>query len=381
MDPSVRQTVQQIHDSSLQASVVLSGAGTNAASWLLGVAGASRTVLELVVPYSESALTDYLHFEPGQFTSRDTTQALARAAYARGIRLAGSSEKVVGVSCTAAIASDRPKRGDHRCHVGIWDSGSWRTLSLTLEKGLRDRAGEDAVVSRLILSAMAESAGVAGVPDLALSDSERVVREEVRYPDALAALLAGHVGSATFRPDGGSNSDSRHVGGVLPGSFDPWHDGHKKLAFAASDILGAPVIYELSITNVDKPRLAEDAMLRRIAQFAGSDTVAVTSAHLFADKAELFPGCTFVIGWDTVSRLVDPAYYDGDHAAMILALDRIQSFGCHFLVAGRLQGSAFKTLDDVQVPKRFVDVFAAVPESAFRADISSTELRPAERAS
>ncbi|HJO83457.1 MAG TPA: hypothetical protein QF520_13770, partial [SAR202 cluster bacterium] len=63
MDPSVIQTVQQIHDSSHQASVVLSGAGTNAASWLLGVAGASRTVLELVVPYSESALTDYLHFE------------------------------------------------------------------------------------------------------------------------------------------------------------------------------------------------------------------------------------------------------------------------------------------------------------------------------
>ncbi len=380
MDPSIRDTVQRIHDSPLQASLVLSGAGTGVVGWLLGVAGASRTVLEIVVPYSEQAFTDYLQNIPKQFVSSDTARAMAQAAYTRGLRLTPGPDSIVGVSCTAAIASDRPKRGEHRCHVGVWDAHGWRTLSLTLSKGLRDRTGEDLVVSRLILSALAEAAAIPDDIDLELTGSEQVEHRAETYHDPLAALLAGHIGSVTYEPDGSSKTDSRSAGCILSGSFDPWHDGHRKLAAVASEIVGAPATYELSVTNVDKPRLSEDAVRNRVAQFAGLAAVSVSSAHLFSDKARLFPGCTFVIGWDTMARLVDPMYYGGDPVSMILALSRIRANGCRFLVAGRLHGSEFKTLADVSVPDAFADMFSEIPESAFRADISSTGLRQATKA-
>ena len=46
-------------------------------------------------------------------------------------------------------------------------------------------------------------------------------------------------------------------------------------------------------------------------------------------------------------------------------------------MAGREHDGAFRTLDDVPVPRGFADLFEAIPESAFRQDVSSTELRDA----
>jgi hypothetical protein len=117
----------------------------------------------------------------------------------------------------------------------------------------------------------------------------------------------------------------------------------------------------------------------RISQFRDVGDLVITKAPVFYEKAQLFPGCTFIIGWDTMVRLVDPKYYDGDHAKMILALNQIQSVGCDFLVAGRINDATFKTLADVKIPTVFQDIFKEIPESAFRSDISSTEIRLASR--
>ena len=76
-------------------------------------------------------------------------------------------------------------------------------------------------------------------------------------------------------------------------------------------------------------------------------------------------------------RLVDPRYYAGSYAVMVSALESIRMHGCRFLVAGRVHDGAFRTLDGVAVPRGFSDLFVAIPESAFRQDVSSTELRGA----
>ena len=76
-------------------------------------------------------------------------------------------------------------------------------------------------------------------------------------------------------------------------------------------------------------------------------------------------------------RLVDPRYYAGSYAVMVSALESIRMHGCYFLVAGRVHGRKFRTLADVTLPRGFEDLFDAIPESAFRQDVSSTELRGA----
>ena len=87
MEDIVRELVQGVHDSSTKAVVAVAGAGTEAISWLLDVAGASRTVLEIIVPYSPSSFVDFIGHEQEQFVSVEAARSLAKAAYRRALVL------------------------------------------------------------------------------------------------------------------------------------------------------------------------------------------------------------------------------------------------------------------------------------------------------
>ncbi len=134
-------------------------------------------------------------------------------------------------------------------------------------------------------------------------------------------------------------------------------------------------MFEISVQNVDKPPLTAAQLRGRLRQFEGVRRVALTREPLFRGKSQLFPGCPFVIGYDTAARLVDPAYYGGSADAMRAALDEIRANGCRFLVAGREVGDVFRTVGDLDVPEGYGDLFEGIPENLFRADISSTAIR------
>ena len=134
MDSKVRELVESVHGSERMLSLAIAGAGTQAVGWILGVAGASRTALDVQIPYASSAVVDYIGFEPGQFVSAETSRALARAAYFRAVALRSGVAPVAGVACTATIATDREKRGEHRCHVAVHHETRWSVRSLTLAK-------------------------------------------------------------------------------------------------------------------------------------------------------------------------------------------------------------------------------------------------------
>jgi hypothetical protein len=162
---------------------------------------------------------------------------------------------------------------------------------------------------------------------------------------------------------------------VLAGSFNPLHRGHRRLASVAECLLGLPVSFEISIANVDKAELPEDEVQRRLSQFIGIAPVYVTRAATFAMKARLFPGSVMVVGCDTAARIVDPRYY-GDPNRRDEALSVVRENGCRFLVAGRCDSSGrFLEIDRIEMPQSICDLFTSIPESAFREDVSSTDLR------
>lgn len=177
IDDDVRELVEQLHATPALATLAVTGAGSQALAWLFGVGGASRTVLEATVPYAAAATSGYIGFEPTEFASLEVAAALARGARLRSTQLVeDATTPLIGLGCSAAIATDRTKRGDHRAFVGV-DLGDDRvtTYALNLKKGTRERAGEEALVSRLILNALASASGIRTPLDLALLPDEQVL--------------------------------------------------------------------------------------------------------------------------------------------------------------------------------------------------------------
>ena len=369
------ETIAAIHDTPHRLVFEFAGAGSLALYWLHSVPGSSRTVLEATDRYAGASLADLIGRMPEKFVSADTARMMAEFAYRRAMRLTDGSTPCLGVACTATIATDRAKRGSHACSIAVYDGATLRSFDLTLTKGARDRAGEERLISLLIIRAIADACSVTA-PDLALEPSETLNAHEEPHPDPLTLLLRGDIERVFVSMDGRVHLESAPPVALLSGSFNPLHAGHEQLAQAAATLLGAPVAFELPVLNADKPPLGYAELERRLDQFRRRYPVVLSRAPLFVQKARLFPGCTFVIGYDTAIRIIDPRYYDGE-AGRDAAFALIAAQGCSFLVAGRVKNGVFRTLADIDLPSLLRPLFRELPERLFRVDLSSTAIRNA----
>lgn len=171
--------IARIHATPVMAVIVVTGGGTQALADLLSIPGASQTLLEARIPYSQKSLAEFLGALPKQSVSIETATALAQAAYHRAALLRQQETvPVVGLSCTATLVTDRPKKGAHRAHIGLCNGTRTRVYSLTLQKGARDRPGEERVVSNLVLRALGEACVPDTTVDLRLVRGENVTIQE-----------------------------------------------------------------------------------------------------------------------------------------------------------------------------------------------------------
>ncbi len=172
------ELVRLVHASPTRVCAVVTGAGVLSLAWLFGEPGASRTFLDAQVPYSMRALDEYVGVDAEQHVSALEADRMAAAALKRGRRLGGSPGVLAGVSCTATIATDRAKKGEHRCATAWRREDGGAVYSLTLVKGARDRAGEELVVSRLFLNTLAEACGLDERVDLLLLKGESLIERQ-----------------------------------------------------------------------------------------------------------------------------------------------------------------------------------------------------------
>ena len=185
------------------------------------------------------------------------------------------------------------------------------------------------------------------------------------------------------------------------------------------------VLFEMSLTNPDKPPMDISEAARRVNLFdgyldAGSDDatlqdvmmpddwgVLLTSAPLFVQKVGILGRCvapssasvpfldkagatkarrkmTFIIGTDTMVRIINPKYYGNSIEEMLAAVREMGGAGVHFVVGGRLEqgkteGEAPKFVTGEEeltsLPADVQEMFTIIQEEDFRLDLSSTELR------
>ncbi|KAL4451608.1 hypothetical protein ABPG75_007270 [Micractinium tetrahymenae] len=388
MDPAIENVVERIHSSTMRIVLYLGGGASQAVAWLLSVPGASRTVLDMHIPYSRASLADVLGKAPQSYASAETAREMAVAAYRHAAKLSAMGTDIVGISCTCALATDREKRGEHKAYICTYSGMQERSFSLLLSKGARSRFAEDTLVSKLVVKAVAEAMGIsAEILGLELieggeaADQLKVESRSLDVDAVLRDMLNGRVDVVEFS-GGNVYVDAPRPGRIyLPGSFNPLHDGHKEMLQAALKLRpDMEAAFELSIGNADKGLLPLEEIQRRVSQFtAAGIPLVLTQAPLFTQKSDLFHNSVFVVGYDTAVRLVKPEYYGSDQA-MLLQFARLRHQGCSFLVAGRVgDDGKFRTLSDLEMPDMLPrgGLFEEIPSSEFRSDISSTELRAA----
>jgi nicotinic acid mononucleotide adenylyltransferase len=185
------------------------------------------------------------------------------------------------------------------------------------------------------------------------------------------------VDAAMVLEGSGSGESSHTSGAIFPGAFHPLHYGHRRIAEFAKERLHKSIEFEISVDNVDKPPLDYTEISERLRQFTSDDTVWLTRAPTFVEKAKIFPGGTFIVGADTIERIADPRYYDNADARDA-ALSELETLDCRFMVFGRKTSRGFRTLADLSLPSALAQLCDEVSSDEFREDISSTELRAKE---
>src|SRR5438105_12867878 len=207
-DAAWQQLVSALHASGRKAALAITGGGSGAVGELLRVPGGSRLLIEAQVPYDERALATFLGFAPAQACSSDTAIAMAQSARARAARLVpstgiGVGTDLVGLGATAALVSDRPRKGEHRFHIAFANSAIVAHCTCVMAKGRRDRAAEEDLVSRAIVLWLARACGIATPSPKSLIDADEHYAETgVAAGDTIDQLLAGELDRVTVQPDG-----------------------------------------------------------------------------------------------------------------------------------------------------------------------------------
>lgn len=397
------ELIFQIHKSPCKVVLAITGGGAEIIGELLRHGSGSATVLDAVVPYSTDAMDYFLGRKPEKYCSEKTARLMAMVAYQRALTLSKGdveSRKLIGIGATCKLKAVNEREGrKHEVHVAI--QASCKTGVCTLELTAdRTREEEEKIAALLIFNILARHCCVPEVDLLDRTDEEGEGRKEFdiekiteKYesvPEPAGDLLKQKKSSqdSPYETPGmvrinlkertSRNSDeSEKIRLVFPGSFDPCHINHILMAKTASEKLGQPVHFEISLTNVDKPPIDYISLnqrldsLRNYKDEAFIGGICLTNAPLFLQKADIFPDSTFIIGADTFNRLFDAKYYGGT-VNMPAILNHFKEKNIRFMVFRR------KSVE-LHISPEILEFCEIIPLDEYKDEgISSTEIRKKE---
>jgi len=393
-DDPIADLARRIHAEDAPRGVLyVTGGGTELFPMLLARGGGSRTLLAARIPYDANDFRAILGFDPGPIADARAARALAMSAFRHALAIRGdlSPGSVFGLGATSKLARGPGERAgrSHEVHAALQTGSATLSRSVALPPG-SDRPWEERINALLLLDLVARAKGVEPglrfeadgreLPGSALVD-ELGDASTCGVPDLPAVLEGRSPRVVRALGEGGAIEGDEPTRLLLPGSFRPFHDGHRRMAAVAEGLVGARCDFELSIFHPEKPPLDYLAIADRLAGFAGVvGRLHLTDAPTYLEKARLFPGCTFVVGQDTALRIIDPKYYGGLEGRDVM-LAELEALASRLLIFGRVDASGrFRDLDgegtrDPTV-RRFLDrCTRSVPEGLFRVDLSSTQIR------
>lgn len=412
--------VMRLRATGKQLYIVSTGATGGLLSSLWRVPGASQNLLGFRFCYANEELVDFLGKHPGHFCSDETAAKMAAHAYWHGRKLAykrgvKNLNDVVGVGMTAAVATDRERRGVDHVSVAVKTHGTLFTFDATFPKPdsletldrQRYRHWQGEMCDLLTLNAILSTLGMsqigisnpfgkdwrieskqlsAVIPGTSFSEW-RPEQKPYRFHHAQVQQdygfdsIFGWVNwdEAPSRKEPFFGEEWRRLTQdiapeviLYPGSFAPLTHGHIGVAKMIEQMTGKHVVFELTNVHPNKGLLSNEDMLWRADQFAAFAPVILSDgAPLYVDKARLYPGVAMIVGADALQQLLAERHYGG-YTELCDVLDEFVALGTTFYVVGRSVEGRFLTLNDIPIMAKYRHLFHDV---SFREDISSTELR------
>lgn len=363
---------------------VSSGAGAGLQAELWSTPGASAYLAGGSFPYATYETDRFLGYTPESYCSEDEAVELAMEAYCRACESLPDGRMPIGLAVTASVASLREHRGDHRVHAAIVSPERALRRTGILEKGVgrRLRARDEDTVNTVALGLLYDNvlheSGKAWAPED--PRPHRVTDAELRR------LFFAH---PYFGWNGRREKELPFKKQVvlLPGAFNPIHDGHRAMAIAVFARTKKPVCYMLTADSPHKGQLSVQELLARAAMFRrerreaiGVNVLFTEGDPLYINKARRFPNIDFAIGADAALRMLEPEW--GPPIEPMLR--EFYELGTRFYVFRRLVGSAFFGHQHVlarcralAVPEMYWGIFQAMHEQI--PEISSTEIREGTR--
>ncbi len=365
----MEQAIKQFLDKDLATVLAITGGGTEVIGELLRHGGASKNILEATVPYDTTAGIKYVGMAPDKFCSRDYALNLAVEAHRRAKMYSVTKRPAMGVGATAKLVANGEREGrKHEVWIAIQLDEETRILNFEFSRcRCRTREEEERIAALMILEAILDATPIIHGPiyNHLLDKSEVPVPYIQRGSEDIIKLTTGKISHIDR-----TNKIVNPL--IFPGSFNPFHEGHKKIAQAAYEFFGKNryVVPELCINNIDKPALDFWRIQERIdglkalkkEEWYGG--YILTNQPLFINKTVATGYNTFIVGRDTFDRIFDLKYV-GRHYNQ----EDMLKNNMHFVVFDRKTSNGYIHHVDKLL-------YTLVPESVYSdTGISSSEIR------
>lgn len=349
--------------------VIATGGGAGLQQQLWEVPGSSAYLSGASFPYDQDEQAELLGFMPEHFCSEEAAIDLASAAYMKAFKFGG--KKAVGLGITASVASEKIHRGEHRVYVCVMTDEHVRTAKFTLEKG----AGH---VQRQLDGSLCDDLGFFTLIDtLGLNQSNFVAPT---YRDATESAREQFFKRPFFSANGKrlATLPEGSVFAMMPGTFNPPHEGHFGLAKSFRHTYAKNVLFEIGTNPPHKTPPTVQELLQRAKMLKGYDVLFTKDIPKYIEKARAYPGMPLVLGADTLLRILDPKWgTEPQDLIRELRSLRTKLYVAERLVDGKLVDcdDIVDDLDDIFSDEDMDKAYWVIQNLEGRWDVSSTELR------
>jgi nicotinic acid mononucleotide adenylyltransferase len=299
--------------------IAATGGGTSFIGDFLKIPGGSKCIVGGYVPYAIEATNNFVGGKLDKYADANAARRLAVASYENCLKIKTTNNCVgVGIACSLVKDNERDGR-EHHINVAVHTFNETFGISVVFKNSKLDRAEEEEFVNDLTLFVLANKY-------CKNIDREWEIVHQMIYlnNDGETTTFGEYnrmVGCDLYC-DAMEDLEMQETIVIYPGSFFPFHNGHREIYHLAHKITELLVFYELSVTNSYKPSMDYVDLENRYEQFNNKEwrnSVILTKAPRFVDKVNLLKKhfnpkeIIIVVGADTWERVYDDvAHKNGD---------------------------------------------------------------------